>query len=101
MMRVVFLLFAEERRLLPSDDARYDAAYSVGRLVEQLERRAAVYGEQTLEHRTGAWHRLLAVARALYGGVAHEDLRLPPSPSPAGSSQYIRMITNTDRSASA
>lgn len=78
MMRVVFLLFAEERRLLPSDDARYDTAYSVGRLVEQLEQRAAVHGEQTLEHRTGAWHRLLALARALHGGVAHEDLRLPP-----------------------
>jgi hypothetical protein len=78
MMRAVFLLFAEERRLLPSDDARYEAAYSVGRLVEQLEQRAAVHGEQTLEHRTGAWHRMLAVARALHGGVAHEDLRLPP-----------------------
>ena len=79
MMRVVFLLFAEERRLLPSDDDRYDAAYSVGRLVEQLEQRAAIHGEQTLEHRTGAWHRLLAIARALHGGVAHEDLRLPPT----------------------
>jgi hypothetical protein len=78
MMRIVFLLFAEERRLLPSDDSRYDSSYSVGRLVEQLERRAAVNGEQTLEHRTGAWHRLLALARALHGGVAHEDLRLPP-----------------------
>ena len=78
MMRVVFLLFAEERLLLPSDDARYDAAYSVGRLVEQLEQRAATHGRQTLEHRTGAWHRLLAVTRALHGGVAHEDLRLPP-----------------------
>ncbi len=78
MMRVVFLLFAEERRLVPSDDARYDVGYSVGRLVEQLEQRAALNGEQTLEHRTGAWHRLLAVARALHGGVAHEDLRLPP-----------------------
>ena len=78
MMRVVFLLFAEERRLLPSDDARYDTAYSMGRLVEQLEQRAAIYGEQTLEHRTGAWHRMLALARALHGGVAHEDLRLPP-----------------------
>jgi hypothetical protein len=78
LMRVVFLLFAEDRRLLPSDDARYDAAYSVGRLVEQLEQRAAIHGEQTLEHRTGAWHRLLAIARALHGGVAHEDLRLPP-----------------------
>jgi hypothetical protein len=78
MMRVLFLLFAEERRLLPSDDDRYDGGYSVGRLVGQLEQRAAINGEQTLEHRSGAWHRLLALARALHSGVAHEDLRLPP-----------------------
>lgn len=36
MMRIVFLLFAEERRLLPSDDDRYDRGYSVSRLVDQL-----------------------------------------------------------------
>ena len=36
MMRVVFMLFAEERRLLPSDDDLYVTAYSVGHLVEQL-----------------------------------------------------------------
>jgi methylase of polypeptide subunit release factors len=78
LMRVVFLLFAEERRLLPSDDARYDAAYAVSSLVESLEQRAAIHGRQTLAHRTGAWHRLLALARALHAGVAHEDLRLPP-----------------------
>ena len=77
MMRVLFLLFAEERRLLPSDDNRYDTSYSMSRLVEQLEQRAAIHGEQTLEQRSGAWHRMLAVARALHGGVAHEDLRLP------------------------
>jgi hypothetical protein len=77
MMRIVFLLFAEERRLLPSDSDLYLAAYSVGRLVEQLEQRAQLAGEQSLEHRTGAWHRLLAVGRAVHGGVAHEDLRMP------------------------
>ena len=42
MMRVLFLLFAEERRLLPSDDDRYDTSYSVGRLVDQLEQRASL-----------------------------------------------------------
>jgi hypothetical protein len=77
MMRLVFLLFAEERHLLPSDDERYATSYSAGRLVEQLERRAAQGGEQTLEHRTGAWLQLHALTRALHGGVAHEDLRLP------------------------
>jgi hypothetical protein len=77
LMRIVFLLFAEERRLLPSDDDTYAAAYSVGRLVEQLEQAEALAGPQALEHRTGAWHRLLAVSRALHSGVAHEDLRMP------------------------
>lgn len=77
MMRVVFLLFAEERRLLPSDDALYVSAYSVSRLVDQLESQASLLGEQALEHRTGAWHRLLAVTRAVHQGVAHEDLRMP------------------------
>ena len=77
MMRLVFLLFAEERRLLPSDDASYLDAYSVGRLVDHLEDRATLTGEAALEHRTAAWHRLLAVSRAVHQGVAHEDLRLP------------------------
>ncbi len=77
MMRLVFLLFAEERRLLPSDDATYLAGYSAGRLVEALEARAALAGESDLEHRTSAWHRLLALSRALHAGIAHEDLRLP------------------------
>jgi hypothetical protein len=77
MMRVVFLLFAEERRLLPSDDDLYVTAYGVGQLVGQLERQASLAGEQALEHRTSAWHRLLALTRAVHSGVAHEDLRLP------------------------
>lgn len=77
MMRIVFLLFAEERRLLPSDDFRYEAAYGIGRLVDQLETRATLSGEHELENHVGAWHRLLATTRALHRGVAHEDLRLP------------------------
>jgi len=75
MMRVVFLLFAEERRLLPSDDDLYVTAYSVGHLVDQLEQQDSLGA--TLDYRTAAWHRLLAVTRAVHSGVAHEDLRLP------------------------
>lgn len=77
MMRIMFVLFAEERRLLPSDHALYDEGYSIGNLEAALREQASLYGEQTLEHRTGAWHRLLATSRALHSGVAHEDLRLP------------------------
>jgi hypothetical protein len=77
MMRVVFLLFAEERRLLPNDDDLYVTAYSVSYLVDQLEQRASLLGEFTLRDRTVAWHRLLALSRAVHSGVSHEDLRLP------------------------
>lgn len=76
LMRVLFLLFAEERRLLPSDIEFYDQSYSIGRLVEQLEHRESLFGQQTLRYRTGAWHRILAISRALHVGVAHEDIRL-------------------------
>jgi hypothetical protein len=75
MMRVVFLLFAEERRLLPSDDDLYVTAYSVSNLVEQLEQQDSLGA--VLGQRTSAWHRLLAATRAVHSGVAHEDLRLP------------------------
>jgi hypothetical protein len=75
MMRVVFLLFAEERRLLPSDDGLYVTAYSVGHLVEQLEQADSLGA--VLGQRTSAWHRLLAVTRAVHSGVQHENLRMP------------------------
>ncbi|WP_298207847.1 DNA methyltransferase [Ferrimicrobium sp.] len=76
LMRILFLFFAEERRLLPSDNELYDRSYSISRLVEALEHRESLFGQQTLRYRTGAWHRILAISRALHVGVAHEDLRL-------------------------
>lgn len=78
MMRLVVLLAAEERRLLPADDPIYTASYSVLTAREQLERDAMRDGIETLEKRHAAWYRLLATFRAVHGGIAHERLRLPP-----------------------
>lgn len=50
MMRVVFLLFAEERGLLPADNELYARAYSAGRLGAELEQRALEGSEGDLEH---------------------------------------------------
>src|SRR5262249_54049028 len=58
MMRIVFLLFAEDRRLLPSDNDLYAAAYSAGHLRAELEKRLEDGSEEDLEHTTSAWHRL-------------------------------------------
>ncbi|MFB6511687.1 Eco57I restriction-modification methylase domain-containing protein [Streptomyces virginiae] len=76
MMRVVFLLFAEERGLLPSDNELYVQAYSAGRLCQELEDRARETTEDDLEQTGVGWHRLIALFNAVYGGVDHPALRM-------------------------
>ncbi|TEH45769.1 Eco57I restriction-modification methylase domain-containing protein [Pseudomonas aeruginosa] len=73
MMRLVFLLSAEERDLLPIQDATYTRHYAISTLRMQLRQET----EEVLEHRHDAWARLLATFRAVYGGIEHETLRLP------------------------
>ncbi|WP_328920888.1 hypothetical protein OG911_34910 [Streptomyces sp. NBC_00208] len=77
MMRVVFLLYAEERGLLPADNEVYATAYSARFLRAELKARADADGESALEHTTSAWHRLIALFHAVYGGVDHPELQLP------------------------
>lgn len=77
MMRLVFLFSAEERGLLLLGDPLYDQHYAVSTLGAQLRGAADQAGEEVLERRNDAWSRLLATFRAVHGGVAHEDLRLP------------------------
>nr|WP_305080868.1 hypothetical protein [Pseudonocardia terrae] len=76
MMRIVFLLFAEERRLLPSDNELYATAYSASRLGAELEQRALEGSEDELETSTAVWHRLLALFRAVHDGIEHPRLTL-------------------------
>ncbi|MFI7080624.1 Eco57I restriction-modification methylase domain-containing protein [Micromonospora sp. NPDC049903] len=76
MMRIVFLLFAEERRLLPADNELYATAYSAGRLCAELEQRVTEGSEEDLEHSTAAWHRLRALFNAVYHGIDHPRLTL-------------------------
>ncbi|CDQ17583.1 ATP phosphoribosyltransferase regulatory subunit [Klebsiella quasipneumoniae] len=73
MMRLVFLLSAEERGLLLLGDERYEANYALSTLRMQLRK----VPEEILERRWDAWSRLLAIFRAMFCGVEHENLRLP------------------------
>ncbi|WP_206530068.1 Eco57I restriction-modification methylase domain-containing protein [Nordella sp. HKS 07] len=73
MMRLVFLLAAEERALLLLGDPRYDAFYAISSLRTQLR----ADSEEILERRRSAWSRLLALFRGVYGGIDHPMLRLP------------------------
>ncbi|MFJ7259068.1 Eco57I restriction-modification methylase domain-containing protein [Streptomyces globosus] len=77
MMRVVFLLFAEERGLLPADNEVYAKSYSARFLRTELKARADAEGAASLEHTTAAWHRLIALFHAVHGGVDHPELKLP------------------------
>lgn len=73
MMRLVFLLSAEERGLLLMGEEAYESNYAVSTLRMQLRQET----EEVLERRNDAWSRLLATFRAVYGGIEHEALRLP------------------------
>jgi len=73
MMRLVFLLSAEERGLLLMGDEAYETNYAISTLRMQLCKES----DEVLERRHDAWARLLATFRAVYGGIEHETLRLP------------------------
>ena len=73
MMRLVFLLAAEERGLLLLGDPRYDSFYAISSLRMQLR----ADSEEILERRRSAWSRLLALFRGVFGGIDHPTLRLP------------------------
>jgi hypothetical protein len=77
MMRLVFILCAEERGLLLSGDAVYDECYAVSTLRGQLAEEADRHGPEVLDRRHDAWARLLSLFRAVHGGIDHETLRMP------------------------
>ena len=72
MMRIVFLLSAEERGLLLLGDERYIFNYAVSTLRMQLRQES-----ERLRTTLDAWSRLLAIFRAVYGGIEHDAMRLP------------------------
>lgn len=77
MMRLVFILCAEERGLLLSGDSIYDQCYAISSLRSQLAEDADRNGPEVLERRFDAWSRMLSVFRAVYTGIEYESLRMP------------------------
>ncbi|WP_370891241.1 Eco57I restriction-modification methylase domain-containing protein [Janibacter sp. GXQ6167] len=76
MMRAVFLLFAEERGLLPSGEL-FEQGYGIARELERLIARETEDSEEALDATSLTWHRLLATSQALYQGASFENLRMP------------------------
>ncbi len=73
VMRLVVALFAESRDLLPRGVPIYHECYGVFGLLEELEKTAA-RGSDRLARSWGAWPRVLALFRLIYGGSHHEAL---------------------------
>uniref|UniRef100_UPI002418B89F Eco57I restriction-modification methylase domain-containing protein n=1 Tax=Nocardia sp. AG03 TaxID=3025312 RepID=UPI002418B89F len=76
MMRVVFLLFAEERGLLPQGEL-FTLGYGLSDQLDELDRRKELEGNEALDGTFHTWHRLLATSNAMYRGASFEDIRIP------------------------
>lgn len=76
MMRTVFLLFAEERSLLPAGEL-FEQGYGIAGEYERLTARKNDESEEALDATSLTWHRLLATSQALYQGASFENLRMP------------------------
>jgi hypothetical protein len=75
ILRLIFLLYAEERDMLPEDETflRY---YSLAGLHERLREDAALYPD-TMDQRYGAWAQLLVLFRMIHDGAENGAMRLP------------------------
>lgn len=76
LLRLVFVLFAEDRGLL-STDPIYSNHYSITGLYERLRADAGRYTD-TMDQRFGAWAQLLVLFRLIYSGASHGAMRIPP-----------------------
>ncbi|RCJ28397.1 N-6 DNA methylase [Nostoc minutum NIES-26] len=75
LMRLVFLLYAEDQGLMPPDDI-YQRNYSVTGLYERLREDAGNYPD-TMDQRYGAWVWLLSLFRLVYDGGGQTPEYLP------------------------
>jgi hypothetical protein len=76
LLRLVFVLYAEDRDLLPVGSALYARNMSVLALFDELQADHGAHPD-SMSRRFGAYGRLVALFRAIYLGVEHGDLRMP------------------------
>jgi hypothetical protein len=76
ILRLVFLLYAEEREMLPSNET-FLRSYSLVGLFERLVTDNARYPD-TMNQRYGAWAQLLALFRMVNDGADAGGVTMPP-----------------------
>jgi len=75
LLRMVFVLYAEDRGLLSTDPV-FTNYYSITGLYERLRIDDGRYPD-TMDQRYGAWAQLLTLFRLIYRGGSHAALRIP------------------------
>jgi hypothetical protein len=76
LLRLVFVLYAEDRGLLPTDKAFYSKHLSLLALFDELQTDHGAYPD-SMSRRFGAWGRLIALFRAIYLGFSQGELEMP------------------------
>ena len=76
ILRIVFLLYAEERDMLPHQDETFSRYYSIAGLYERLREDAAEYPD-TMDQRYGGWSQLIALFRMIHDGAQAGESSLP------------------------
>ena len=76
LLRTVFLLYAEDRELMPGSEL-YVRHYSIHGLFERLRQDHEEHPD-TMDQRFGAWSQVVAVFRAVYLGVRYPLFMTPP-----------------------
>lgn len=77
ILRLVFLLYAEERDMLPTENETFTQYYSLAGLFARLRDHAAHFPD-TMDQRYGAWAQLLVLFRMVHDGASAGDVKLPP-----------------------
>lgn len=75
LMRLIFLLFAEDKGVMPSG-ALWLRNYSVHGLFERLRDDAQRHGAN-MDKRYGAWSQLLTTFNLIYKGCDHPQMKMP------------------------
>ncbi|MDE0433577.1 MAG: N-6 DNA methylase, partial [Bryobacterales bacterium] len=73
LMRLVFVLYAEDRGLMP-DHPVYQQYYSLGGLFARLRSDVSAWPD-TMDQRFGAWAQLLSLFRLIHRGGGHAGFR--------------------------
>ena len=76
-MRLVFVLYAEDRDLMPADRL-YEDNYGLRGLFKKLRDDAARHGDDLMDRRYGARACLLALFRLIHAGGGREGFKFTP-----------------------